>query len=100
MQSAALHQARQDLTKVRREAAALQGDAQMNSDLSASVDAVLRSPQVGNDLISYTQSDLASDHLKNEVTLTAATKAACARLGSCALHHVQDTAAKLGQTVQ
>jgi hypothetical protein len=80
---------------VRRDAAALQGDAQTNSDLSRHVDAVLRSPQVGNDPISYHVPDLASDH-----TLNAATKSAANRLASCVLHHVQDTHAKLGQTVQ
>ena len=98
--SAALNQARQELTKVRRDAAALQGDAQTNSDLSRHVDAVLRSPLVGNDPISYHVPDLASDHMKNPATLNAATKSAANRLASCVLHHVQDTHAKLGQTVQ
>jgi len=85
---------------VRRDAAALQGDAQTNSDLSRHVDAVLRSPLVGNDPISYHVPDLASDHMKNPATLNAATKSAANRLASCVLHHVQDTHAKLGQTVQ
>jgi hypothetical protein len=85
---------------VRRDAAALQGDAQMNSDLSRHVDAVLRPPLVGKDPISYQQPDLASDHMKNAAALNAATKAAAARLASCVLYHVQDTSAKLGQTVQ
>ena len=85
---------------MRREAAALQGDAETNSDLSQSVDAVLRSLQVGKDTISYQQSDLASDHMKSAATLNPTTKAAAARLASCVLHHLQDTAAKLGQTVQ
>ena len=98
--SAALNQARQALAKVRRAAAALQGDAQINNDLSGHVDAVLRSPLVGTDPISYQQSDLASDHMKNPATLNATTKAAANRLASCVLYHVQDTHAKLGQTVQ
>ena len=85
---------------MRRDAASLQGIVQINNDLSRSVDAVLRSPQVGKDLISYQQSDLNSDHMKNTATLNAATKAAAARLASCVLYHVQDTSAKLGQTVQ
>ena len=85
---------------MRKKAAALQGDAEMNSDLSRHVDAVLRSPQVGNEPISYHVPDLASDHMKNPATLNAATKAAATRLASCVLHHVQDTHAKLGQTVQ
>lgn len=85
---------------MRRAAAALQGDAEINSDLSGHVDAVLRSPLVGTDPISYQQSDLASDHMKNPATLNATTKAAANRLASCVLYHVQDTHAKLGQTVQ
>ena len=64
---------------MRRDAASLQGKVEINTDLSRSVDAVLRSPQVGKDLISYQQSDLASDHMKNAATLNAATKAAAAR---------------------
>lgn len=98
--SAALNQARQELGKVRRQAAALQGHAEMNSDLARHVDAVLRSPQVGRDPISYQPSDLASDHLKSGATLKAATTAAAARLASCVLYHVQDTYAKLDQDVQ
>ena len=85
---------------MRRDAAALQGDAQINSDLSPHVDAVLRSHLLGNDPILYHQSDLNSDHMKNPATLNAATKAAANRLASCVLYHVQDTHAKLGQTVQ
>ena len=89
---------------MRRAAAALQGDAQINNDLSghvdACVDAVLRSPLVATDPIWYQQSDLASDHMKNPATLNATTKAAANRLASCVLYHVQDTHAKLGQTVQ
>ena len=85
---------------MRRAAAALQGDAQINNDLSGHVDAVLRSPLVATDPIWYQQSDLASDHMKNPATLNATTKAAANRLASCVLYHVQDTHAKLGQTVQ